>query len=55
MAKKHGKSQFNFLYKPVTDSQMTEPVRETMCHFGDRLLSDTQCSFLRHLLSLEEE
>ena len=24
---------------------MTEPVRKTMCHFGNRLLTDTQYSF----------
>lgn len=45
MARKHGKSQLKFLNKPVTDSQMTEPVRATMCHFRDRLLSDIQDSF----------
>lgn len=45
MARKHGKSQFNFLNKPVTGSQMTESVKETMCHLGDRLLSDKQRSF----------
>lgn len=31
--------------KPVTSSQMTEPVRKTMCHFGNRLLTDTRHSF----------
>lgn len=46
MAWKHGKSQFNFLNKPVTDSQMTDSVKETMCHLGNRLLSDKQDSFL---------
>lgn len=45
MARKHGKSQFNFLNKPVTESQMTEAVRGTMCHVRDRLLSDIQHSF----------
>lgn len=32
--------------KLVTSSQMTEPVRKTMCYFGNRLLTDTQYSFL---------
>lgn len=45
MARKHGKS-VEVLNHPVTDSQMTEPVRGTMCHSGNRLLSDTQHSFL---------
>lgn len=45
MARKHRKSQLNFLSKPVTENQMTEPVRANVCRFRERLPSDIQHSF----------